>query len=96
MNRATNWEGLPLVMQIADVQEALGISRNKAYELAHLYGIRLGKRLVVPKERLQLWLATGGIEGNTQPSDEKPVGGRYLPPLTAQLRESWGVTNDAK
>ena len=96
MNRATNWDDLPLILQIADVQKALGISRNKTYELAHVYGIRLGKRLVVPKERLQRWLETGGIEGNQQPPDEQPVGGRYLPPLTAQLRESWGVTNNAK
>lgn len=96
MAKATNWDHLPLNMSVPELQEALGFSRNKAYEIAHTCGIRVGKLLKVPRKRLRQWLEDGVIEENAPPPRKQPVGGRYLPPLVSQLRESWEVTNNAK
>jgi excisionase family DNA binding protein len=48
-----------LTLTIAEAAELLGISRNSAYEAARrgeLPTIRLGRRLLVPKRRLERML----------------------------------------
>lgn len=46
-------------LSISQIQETLGISRNKAYELANSEGfpcLRIGKRIVVPVKQLDRWI----------------------------------------
>ena len=55
----TNYEGLPLFLNAETLSKLLGISVSSSYELMHekdFPAIRIGSRLVVPKEKLQLWI----------------------------------------
>lgn len=50
---------LPLVLTADEVADILGICRSKAYELLNSQGfpaIRLGRRMVVPRDRFLEWL----------------------------------------
>ena len=52
-------EELPLMMNMADVAAALGISRAGAYKLAHSVdfpAFQIGRRIVVSRERFLEWL----------------------------------------
>jgi excisionase family DNA binding protein len=52
-------EDLPAVLTMQHVQEVLGISRSKVYELASTRGfpvMRFGRALRVPREALLRWL----------------------------------------
>ena len=54
----TNYEELPLFLNAETLAKLLGISISSSYELMHekdFPSIRIGSRLVVPKEKLQLW-----------------------------------------
>jgi len=48
-----------LLLNVCDVAQLLGIGRNLAYELVRqnrLPHIRLGRRILIPREALWLWL----------------------------------------
>ena len=50
---------LPAVLTLKEVQDVLGISRPKTYQLAHTQGfplLKLGRAFRVPKEALVRWL----------------------------------------
>ena len=52
------YEELPLYLNTDTVAKLLGISISSAYELMNEEGfpsVRIGKRLIVPKENLQAW-----------------------------------------
>lgn len=52
------YEELPLYLNADTVSKLLGISISSAYELMNEEGfpsVRIGKRLIVPKENLQAW-----------------------------------------
>jgi len=58
---------LPPVLTMQDVQDYLGISRPKTYELAHTRGfpaVRFGRAIRVPREAFMRWLErqAGGQE----------------------------------
>ena len=60
-----SYEELPLFLNAQLVSRTLGISPSSAYELLHEDGfpsLRIGSRLVVPKEQFRLWVErqTGG------------------------------------
>lgn len=60
-----NFDELPLFLNAQLVSRTLGISPSSAYELLHEDGfpsLRIGNRLVVPKEQFRLWVErqTGG------------------------------------
>ena len=60
-----NYDELPLFLNAATVAKVLGIAPSSAYELLHEDGfpsLRIGSRLVVPKEQFRLWVErqTGG------------------------------------
>ena len=60
-----NFDELPLFLNAQLVSHALGVSPSSAYELLHEDGfpsLRIGSRLVVPKEQFRLWVEwqTGG------------------------------------
>ncbi len=55
----TNFEKLPLFLNAETLAKVLGVSVSNSYELMHekdFPAIRIGSRLVVPKEKLQLWV----------------------------------------
>lgn len=48
-----------LTMTVADLQQALGCGRRQAYELANRADfpvIRLGKRILIPRDAFLRWL----------------------------------------
>lgn len=59
-----------MTMTVADLQQALGIGRRHAYELvnrADFPTIRLGKKIVIPRDAFMRWLdkqTAGVLEGN--------------------------------
>ena len=55
----TSYEQLPLALSAEDVAQVLGISRANAYTLMHSKSfptLTIGKRLVVPKDKLLVWM----------------------------------------
>ena len=54
-----NFEELPLFLNAEVVAKTLGVSSSTAYELMHEKGfpsLRIGNRIVVPKEKFQQWV----------------------------------------
>ena len=64
------YEELPLFLNAQMVAEILGISLSHSYELMNgsdFPALRIGSRIVVPKEKFQLWVEetlNGGGHGN--------------------------------
>lgn len=61
----TNYDQLPLFLNATLVARILGVSPSSAYELMHEDGfpaLRIGSRIVVPKDKFCLWVEaqTGG------------------------------------
>ena len=57
--RYTSMEQLPITLCAEEVAQVLGISRANAYTLMHAEDfptIRIGKRMVVPKDKLIIWM----------------------------------------
>ena len=55
----TNYDELPILMTVADVEKALGLSRMNAYYVCNSEGFpskRIGKRILVPKDSFIEWL----------------------------------------
>ena len=64
-----NYENLPAVLTANQLAAALGISRAGAYQLLNTRTfptLRIGKRLLVPKDKLIDWIEqnTGGGNAN--------------------------------
>jgi len=62
-----SYEDLPLFLNVNDLSKALGIAPSSCYELMHekdFPSIRIGKRLVVQREKFIEWV------------DEQSKGGR--------------------
>ena len=60
-----HYEDLPLFLNAATVAKVLGVSLSSGYELMHEPGfpvLRVGSRMVVPKEKFIQWVEehTGG------------------------------------
>lgn len=54
-----SYEELPLFLNAEMVAKLLGISHSSSYELMHEKGfpvLRVGNRLVVPKEKFRQWV----------------------------------------
>lgn len=57
----TNYEELPLMLSVKQLVDLLGVSDSTIYELIQepdFPSLRIGKRIVVPKEELQCWIAS--------------------------------------
>lgn len=57
----TNYDQLPLFLNADMVAKILGVSISSAYELMHEPGfpaLRVGNRIVVPKEKFRRWVDT--------------------------------------
>ena len=58
-----SFDELPLMLNAENIRDILGISISSAYDLMHEKGfpiLRIGMRMVVPKEKFKAW-----IEQNT-------------------------------
>ena len=66
--RFNNYDELPLVLNITDIQRLMGISRASAYELVRTPGFpaaRSGRLIKVSKKAFFDWLEHGGtVDGN--------------------------------
>ena len=65
-SKFTNYEELPLFLSAKLVAQTLGVGRATAYELMSekdFPAIRVGSRIVVPKENFRQWVEqqTGGV-----------------------------------
>ena len=76
-----NYENLPAVLNANQLATALGISRAGAYQLLNTESfpiLRIGKRLLVPRDRLVEWIEqnTGGghVGGYPSRSAHRPAG----------------------
>ena len=61
--RLNSYEDLPLVLDVADIQRIMGISRASAYELVHTPGfpaVRSGRLIKISKKAFFNWLDSGG------------------------------------
>ncbi len=57
----TSYDQLPLMLSVPEVAAVLGISRAGAYELVHTEdfpALKIGSRIVVPKEKFLAWIDT--------------------------------------
>ena len=69
-----NYDNLPAVLNANQLAAALGISRAGAYQLLNtgtFPTLRIGKRLLVPKDKLVEWIEqnTGGVNGDCKGND---------------------------
>ena len=54
-----NYEDLPLFLKAELLAKVLGVAVSSAYELMHekdFPSVRIGKRFVVPREDLKVWI----------------------------------------
>ena len=54
-----SFEELPLMLNVQDVADVLGIGLAHAYEVAHREGfpaLTLGSRIIVPRDRFMAWI----------------------------------------
>ena len=55
----TSFDELPMMISVSQVAKVLGISRTRSYELVKEKGfpkIKIGTRIVVPKDEFTLWI----------------------------------------
>ena len=67
-----SYEELPLFLNAKTVARVLGISPSSSYELMHQRDfptLKIGNRIVVPKERLVQWVEQNTSVGNDECSD---------------------------
>lgn len=63
--RLCSYEELPLVLNVADIQSIMGISRVSAYELVHKPGFpaaKSGRLIKISKRAFFDWLERGGAD----------------------------------
>lgn len=59
----TNYENLPIILEVKDIATILKISRNTAYELVHSKDfpkIAVGRQYRIPRSKFIEWLESGG------------------------------------
>ncbi len=62
-----SYEELPLFLNAAMVAKVLGVSPSSTYELMHKDGfpvLKVGTRMVVPKDKFQEWVKQHTLEGD--------------------------------
>ncbi len=64
-----SYDDLPLFLNAELVAKALGVSPSSGYELMHEEGfptLRIGSRMVVPKEKFIQWVETHTAGGGSE------------------------------
>lgn len=57
--RPKNWDDVPLALTPQDLWTMFDFGRNHAYEIAAMLGVRVGRKLLIPREKLRRWLEEG-------------------------------------
>lgn len=60
-----SFEELPLMLNVQDVADVLGIGLAHAYEVVHRQdfpAITLGSRIIIPRDRFMAWIGEPGRE----------------------------------
>lgn len=52
----TSYDELPLLLNVKQLVDLMGVSDSSIYELIQEDDLRIGKRIVVPKEELRKWI----------------------------------------
>ena len=63
----TSYDELPLLLNVKQLAELLGVSDSSVYELIQkddFPSLRIGERIVIPKEELRKWISahTKGVQ----------------------------------
>lgn len=63
----TSYDELPLLLNVKQLADLLGVSDSSVYELIReddFPSLRIGKRIVIPKEELRKWISahTKGVQ----------------------------------
>ena len=69
MSAYKNYDDLPLFLNASMVSQVLGVSPSSGYELMHTSGfpvLRVGSRMVVPKEKFIQWVERNTAGGTQQ------------------------------
>ena len=72
MKEKTKWndyDSLPLILDVTDIQHIMGISRASAYELVHTPGfpaVRSGRLIKVSKRAFFDWLDNSGNQNESR------------------------------
>ena len=69
MSNCKNYDDLPLFLNASMVSQVLGVSPSSSYELMHMPGfpvLRVGSRMVVPKEKFIQWVERNTAGGTQQ------------------------------
>lgn len=64
-----------LAMSVAEAARALGVSRDAVYELVRrgeMPHLRVGRRVIIPRQALERWLAGAGAAGQEPPPEAGP------------------------
>lgn len=64
-----NYDTLPLILDVTDIQHIMGISRASAYELVHTPGfpaVRSGRLIKVSKRAFFDWLDNSGNQNENR------------------------------
>ena len=59
LSETKNYDDLPLFLNAEKLAKVLGVSISSAYELMHekdFPSVRIGKRFIVPREDLKVWI----------------------------------------
>ncbi len=59
ISQTKNYDDLPLFLNAEKLAKVLGVSISSAYELMHekdFPSVRIGKRFIVPREDLKVWI----------------------------------------
>jgi excisionase family DNA binding protein len=65
-------EELPVVLTMEHIQQTLGLSRQKTYELPHVRGfpaVRFGRAIRVPRDAFLKWLEMQAAGESSEPQN---------------------------
>lgn len=77
MKEKTKWndyDSLPLILDVTDIQHIMGISRASAYELVHTPGfpaVRSGRLIKISKKAFFNWLDNGSSLNENENEKER-------------------------
>ena len=69
MSNCKSYDDLPLFLNASMVSQVLGVSPSSGYELMHTPGfpvLRVGNRMIVPKEKFIQWVEQSTVGGFQQ------------------------------
>ena len=94
-----SYEELPLFLNAKTVARVLGISPSSSYELMHQRDfptLKIGNRIVVPKERFVQWVEQNTSGGNDAEYTEEPTKYHASEFIASTLESYWPEVNQSE